>query len=924
MLHVECLERLFSDEETESTESVVLLKKLFFLMHHGELRINGQLPNREFMISDYFLDDYRLMVDWSALSPDNQKKLKQWLLVLHSASMKTRFSDFLRIDETSGRPEEKRLNLWGWFINSTLFKRRYYQWDLPHDSLSTVFELKSIQNCLARAGAIFDFVPKFSVLDRDISPASREYVATNAKRNIKRLLLDNEIISKLENFESFEFTKHLHSPHPMAIKVRSPHLRAARMKAHRDNHRYDLGSSVIQFFKHWAALFKRWFFADHWFLKLLARKQHDPPKKEYVPFISDKDVFVELDRRTGEVFVRERRPKFNTFVLCGGGARIYGHLGAIEEFARHNLYADNYAGSSAGAIMALMLYLGYSPSEIKTLFQWFRQENLLEYSVQLSGLSTANKLKQAFDWAIYNKLLTEIERFKPLFATEKGKNFLKEHIYPPNKITFNTLYQFKKFCPACSLKESLLVTATHKKSEVTHYFSHKESPNYEVSEAVTASASLPVVYQPRGEYIDGGVTNNLPLNYYQQDENTFLEHVLRANYKVMAFQFDTGCEHEILFSGRRVFREGYLQNKLYSFLTGVTSPADAWMLERRHLRRYAPQTIIIDVEGVKVSRFDVDKETCDYMLKQGGKAAIDYIKAHFSEKDGVFHRDEAMYQTFENLEELILYANRRKRYSLIDKLERQIKKDVELLDREPLLDLIKQLKEKRVEKPKKNTANTRLERLSSKQGKYESERWHSFTETESLSSLKLFQLLFPILAQNWNVLLPNETSKTNKKNLELKKFIHRLVEIRNALSLESAESSFVKLRALLDKLQGPCHLLVYLLKWSLKDFSAKDVEASACRVRKLAFAFNSPIWQSKRAGVQFSADWSSYRLSDENCESLLDLMQGEDDLTTFFVQAIKQKSFVKEQHSPLGLFMPLSRNDQLKSPKSTKLNAYSL
>ncbi len=909
MQHVDCLEKLFSDREHQSKDGVILLKKLFFLMHHGELRINGQLPNREYLLGDYFVDGYRLMVDWSALSPENQRRLKRWLIVEQNGAVKTRFSGPVRIDETSGRPEESRLSWWGWFTNSTFFKRRYYTWSLPHDLLSTRFELQSIEHCIARIGALFEFKEKFQFTDQDISPVCREYKNSHSKRSVKRLLLNNDIIEKLKDFTTFDFSKTVRSKHPMSIRVLNPRLRKDRMKDHRGNHRYDRGSTFVSFIRHWASLLKRWFLKDHWIFSLFKASKEPAPYRDFSPFVDGKDFCVELDRRTGEVFVRERRPKFDTYVLCGGGARIYGHLGAIEEFAKHNIHAENFAGSSAGAIMGMMLYLGYSPSEIKMLFQWFRQENLLEYSVQFSGLSTANKLKQALDWAIYNKLLCEIERFKEQFDSEEGKAFLRQWIYPPNKITFEVLHRFKEFCPKSSLKRSLLVTATHKKTEQTHYFSYKESPKHEVSEAVTASASLPVVYHPRGEYIDGGVMNNLPLNYFQQDESTLLEHELRANFKVMAFQFDTGCEHDVLFSARRVFREGYFLNALYSFLTGVANPADAWMLERRHLRRYASQSVIIDVEGVKVSRFDVDKETSDYMMRRGRQASNDYIKAHFSEKDGVYHRDEAMYQTFENLEELILYAKRRRHFSLMSKLETSIKNDKALPQREALLTLIKTIQNEersRLTEVIKKDARRSVWPSKNNVQKY-CNKWLQRTEKSRLYPLKLFQMLFPVLAQDWTAILPKKKSRERLQNQGLEAFVEQLKEIRNSLSIDAPIRACQRLSALLDKQEGPTHLLVYLLKWAMSDVSIESIDKNGARMTKLAYAFNSPIWQENHANKHYFANWQGYELSDELCEDLLDLMLEGGDLTCAFVNAIKGRQLTRDKANPFVLSMPLSK-----------------
>lgn len=889
MQHLQALEDLFSDKNKASVGGVNLMKKLFFLLYHGNLEINGQLPNKAFFLSDYFVDGFRLMVDWSALSLANQKKLKRWLIVEESASMNARFGDFYRIIETSGRPEEKSLGILDYLSNSWLFKKRYYQWPLPHDLLSPSFELKKTDMVIARSGALFDFIPKYELLDREVSPATKEYYGDSEKQNIKKLILTNDIIDKLDSIADFDFKKNLRQPHPYAIQVNNAKLRRKRMEDVRENKGYDAINPVWSFILRWANLLHRWFFEDNKVINYLFPKDEKIAKKDFKPFLKLDGLNAYLDEESGEVLLFEKRPKIKRFVFCGGGAKVYGHLGAVVELFKEGIIPTEFAGSSAGAIMSLMLYLAYQPEDIIQLFQWFRQDNLMDYSVKIKGISTSDKLKQAVDWAIYNKILKEIKENPDIFATNEGRRFLNEWILPPKKVTFLALEKFKEFCPKSKIGDLLLCTATHVKKQQTHFFSAKENPHFEVSEAIASSASLPVVYHPRGKdderYIDGGVTNNLPVDYFCQDDNTFINHELRADYSTLAFQFDNGFEGDILYSNNDVFREGYFSNVIYSFLTGINSPADAWMRERRHLRRYATQTVLIELDDVKMSRFDVDDKTCQYSLAKGKEGVKEYLNAHFSYKNGKYQNSEQLHQKFENIEALINHAVRKNRLDVVDAIFEKIK-NTDGINQRYKRYLIRKISA--IEKPidREKTKSVKPRKKGSVFYSQDLTKWESKNHNDGIYQIKVFHLLFPILAQDWKLLLNKDKQKTaNKKRQNL--LIDNIILLRKKLTTSSPEETLHALQKLLANASGETHLMVFLLGEFLQEVTPENIDAVEKKISQLSLHFNSPIWQSEHASADFFADWQKAGNGNDLSDGILNFMKAETEFLNFFKKGLK-------------------------------------
>jgi len=155
------------------------------------------------------------------------------------------------------------------------------------------------------------------------------------------------------------------------------------------------------------------------------------------------------------------------FVLSGGGARGFAHLGFLEALNEAGIYPDVIAGTSAGALAGVFYADGYTPREILKITNTGSRFDLLrptlprEALLQISGIT------------------------KMLKTHLKAKTFRE-------------------------LKIPLYVTATDINNAKVVYFSEGD-----LVETVIASSSIPVLFPPvkLGEfyYVDGGVLDNLPV-----------------------------------------------------------------------------------------------------------------------------------------------------------------------------------------------------------------------------------------------------------------------------------------------------------------------------------------------------------------------------------------------------------------------------
>ncbi len=160
--------------------------------------------------------------------------------------------------------------------------------------------------------------------------------------------------------------------------------------------------------------------------------------------------------------------KYNTgFVLSGGGARGFAHLGVAKALYERGIMPDIISGVSAGSIAGIFLADGWSPEDI---FRYFKDTSIFKIShigLPHDGLLSLDKMKRELDKTLKSKDISEL------------------------KIPF-------------------IVTVSNLNSGRVEYFSKGPA-----SDIVMASSAIPVLFSPvkinNNLYADGGLFDNLPV-----------------------------------------------------------------------------------------------------------------------------------------------------------------------------------------------------------------------------------------------------------------------------------------------------------------------------------------------------------------------------------------------------------------------------
>lgn len=184
--------------------------------------------------------------------------------------------------------------------------------------------------------------------------------------------------------------------------------------------------------------------------------------------------------------------KYDALVLSSGGVNGFAMLGCIQKLVDNDCLKDItiYVGTSVGAMIAYLLCIGYSPTEI---FLGIWQENVMEQLQHSCQIMNLIQNKGIVDWEICRRFLKKLT-FKKIHREDLTLLELKER------------YQKELIC--CTYNFS------QKRVEFINY---QKEPHLNCIDALRMTSNIPIIFdtfQYKGDYyIDGAVYCNFPIHY---------------------------------------------------------------------------------------------------------------------------------------------------------------------------------------------------------------------------------------------------------------------------------------------------------------------------------------------------------------------------------------------------------------------------
>jgi NTE family protein len=213
-------------------------------------------------------------------------------------------------------------------------------------------------------------------------------------------------------------------------------------------------------------------------------------------------------------FVFAQEPIYRNLVMEGGGAKGIAYGGALIELESRGILKDiqRVGGSSAGAIQACLLAVGYSAEEINhitanTPIESFNDEGSI-------AKKTKNLINE-YGWYAGDSFHSTIQK---LILDHTGKADL----------TFAELHELAKSYPY----RDLYVTGTNLTKQKSEVFSYETYPDMRICDAVRVSMSIPLYFKALWVNSDGKIIENPKL---EETCSLFVDGALLMAYPVSLF-----------------------------------------------------------------------------------------------------------------------------------------------------------------------------------------------------------------------------------------------------------------------------------------------------------------------------------------------------------------------------------------------------
>ena len=202
---------------------------------------------------------------------------------------------------------------------------------------------------------------------------------------------------------------------------------------------------------------------------------------------------------------------FKNLVFEGGGVKGIAYVGALEVLDKEGILPNikRVAGTSAGAMVAVLVGLGYTANELKDILWNLNFTKFLDDS--FGKIRDTERLINDYGW------------YKGDFFRDKMADFIKDKT-GNGEATFRDLAKSKKF-------RDIYLIGTDLSTSYTKVFCNKYTPDVKVADAARISMSIPLFFKAVQNinndghvYVDGGLLDNYPIKVFDR-----VSYVLEGN-----------------------------------------------------------------------------------------------------------------------------------------------------------------------------------------------------------------------------------------------------------------------------------------------------------------------------------------------------------------------------------------------------------
>ena len=334
---------------------------------------------------------------------------------------------------------------------------------------------------------------------------------------------------------------------------------------------------------------------------------------------------------------------FRNLVFEGGGVKGIAYVGALEVLDKEGILKNikRVAGTSAGAMVAVLVGLNYTASEISEI---------------LWDLNFQNFLDDTFGYARdIDRLINEYGWYKGDFFRDKMADYIK------NK-TGNGEATFKDLAKAKKYRDIYLIGADLS-TGFTKVFCYNNTPDVKVADAARISMSIPLFFRAVQNinndghvYVDGGLLDNYPIKvfdrasfitkesnkreteYYDKTNKSLSKKLGQIdkhvyNKETLGFRLDSKEEIEKFLHPDMVMPIKNDIKTLFSYTKAlVTTLIDFQNNVHLHSDDWQ-RTVYIDSLGVGSTDFKISDSKKKELVKSGFNHTQDYLKWYNNDEE---------------------------------------------------------------------------------------------------------------------------------------------------------------------------------------------------------------------------------------------------------------------------------------------------
>jgi NTE family protein len=326
--------------------------------------------------------------------------------------------------------------------------------------------------------------------------------------------------------------------------------------------------------------------------------------------------------------------KFKNLVFEGGGVKGIAYVGALEVLEREKILSKikRVAGTSAGAMIAVLVGLGYTYEDLKKILWDLDFKNFMDGSWGV--IRNTKRLLEDYGW----------------YKGDFFRNLMGDYIKEKTGNSESTFADIAKLMDKDNNFKDIYLIGSNLSTGYSEVFSYEHTPRMCVADAARISMSIPMFFAAiRGMrsdiYVDGGLldnyavkvfdrtkyvkTNLVRTEYYEEINKALKEKTRKItdyvyNQETLGFRLDNETEIAMFRDNAepqiREIKDVFdytsaLLNTLIDFQNNVHLHSDDWQ-----------RTIYIDTLGVNSIDFNIDDETKQALVESGKMHTKKYLE----------------------------------------------------------------------------------------------------------------------------------------------------------------------------------------------------------------------------------------------------------------------------------------------------------